>query len=56
MTILGLELTGCGGVAPDAVLDNETLMQMVETSDEWIRSRTGIRQRRLTPPLSPWES
>lgn len=50
MTILGLELTGCGGVAPDAVLDNETLMQVVDTSDEWIRSRTGIRQRRLASP------
>ncbi len=50
MTILGLELTGCGGVAPETVLDNETLMQVVDTSDEWIRSRTGIGERHLANP------
>lgn len=31
-------------------LDNDRLSQVVETSDEWIATRTGIRQRRLAPP------
>ncbi|MBW4472386.1 MAG: ketoacyl-ACP synthase III [Stenomitos rutilans HA7619-LM2] len=47
---LGIALTGSGSAAPLAALDNETLSQLVETSDEWIASRTGIRQRRLATP------
>jgi 3-oxoacyl-[acyl-carrier-protein] synthase III len=35
---------------PDQVLSNADLEQMVETSDEWIVSRTGIRERRLATP------
>jgi 3-oxoacyl-[acyl-carrier-protein] synthase-3 len=43
----GVVLTGCGSATPDQVLDNQGLSQFIETSDEWIASRTGIRQRRL---------
>lgn len=43
----GVVLTGCGSASPDQVLDNQTLSQFIDTSDEWISSRTGIRQRRL---------
>jgi 3-oxoacyl-[acyl-carrier-protein] synthase-3 len=35
---------------PDRVLTNRDLEQMVETSDEWIRERTGIRERRIAAP------
>lgn len=47
MTVLGIELTGCGGATPEAVLTNDAIAQVVDTSDEWISSRTGIRKRHL---------
>lgn len=40
-------MTGSGSATPAAILDNDTMSQMVETSDEWISTRTGIRQRHL---------
>ena len=41
----GLRLIGAGKALPSRVLDNEAMTQYVETSDEWITTRTGIRQR-----------
>jgi 3-oxoacyl-[acyl-carrier-protein] synthase-3 len=40
-------ITGWGMYAPSRVLTNADLSQMVDTSDEWIASRTGIRERRI---------
>jgi len=40
-------VTGWGRYAPSQVLTNTDLERMVDTSDEWIRSRTGIRERRV---------
>ena len=40
-------ITGWGMYAPSRVLTNDDLSKMVETSDEWIVSRTGIRERRI---------
>jgi len=40
-------VTGWGRYAPAQVLTNSDLERMVDTSDEWIRSRTGIRERRV---------
>lgn len=40
-------ITGWGAALPDRVLTNADLERMVETSDEWIVSRTGIRERRI---------
>ena len=40
-------ITGWGMYAPSRVLTNEELSRMVDTSDEWIVSRTGIRERRI---------
>ena len=40
-------ITGWGRYAPAQVLSNTDLERMVETSDEWIRTRTGIRERRV---------
>ena len=43
-------ITGWGMAVPDRVLTNADLEQMVETSDEWIVSRTGIKERRVVGP------
>ena len=40
-------ITGWGMAVPERVLTNDELAQMVETNDEWIRTRTGIRERRI---------
>ena len=46
----GATMTGTGMYVPDRVLTNRDLEHMVETSDEWIRERTGIRERRIAAP------
>src|SRR5689334_18962982 len=43
-------LAGVGGYLPNRVLTNDELARSVETSDEWIRERTGIRQRYIASP------
>jgi 3-oxoacyl-[acyl-carrier-protein] synthase-3 len=40
-------ITGWGMYAPERVLTNDDLSRMVDTSDEWIMTRTGIRERRI---------
>ena len=40
-------IAGTGHYAPEKVLTNADLERMVDTSDEWIRTRTGIRERRI---------
>lgn len=40
-------ITGVGGYVPDYILTNHELETMVETNDEWITSRTGIKERRI---------
>ena len=40
-------ITGLGVHVPDKVLTNAELAEIVETTDEWIRERTGIRERRI---------
>lgn len=40
-------ICGTGSCAPDYVLDNDGLAKLVETSDDWIRERTGIRRRHI---------
>jgi 3-oxoacyl-[acyl-carrier-protein] synthase III len=44
---VNVTITGLGAYAPDRVITNDELAQMVETSDEWIIERTGIRERRI---------
>jgi 3-oxoacyl-[acyl-carrier-protein] synthase-3 len=43
-------ILGTGAYAPSRVLTNEELSKTVDTSDEWIRTRTGIRERRIAGP------
>jgi 3-oxoacyl-[acyl-carrier-protein] synthase-3 len=42
-----IKITGTGFYVPDKVLTNLDLEKMVDTSDEWITSRTGIKERRI---------
>lgn len=46
MTIKSI-IKGCGGYLPEKVLTNHDLAKMVDTSDEWIKQRTGIESRHL---------
>ena len=43
-------ITGVGAYVPDKVLTNDDLSHMVDTSDEWITERTGIKERRIASP------
>lgn len=45
-----VSITGVGSYVPTKVLSNADLESMVETTDEWITTRTGIRERRLAAP------
>jgi 3-oxoacyl-[acyl-carrier-protein] synthase III len=45
-----VRITGWGMYAPERILTNADLEKLVDTSDEWIRSRTGIRERRVAAP------
>ena len=40
-------ITGVGGYVPDYILNNEELSRMVDTSDEWIMARVGIKERHI---------
>jgi 3-oxoacyl-[acyl-carrier-protein] synthase III len=45
-----VSITGLGTYAPERVMTNDELAQLVDTSDEWIVERTGIRERRIAAP------
>jgi len=47
MARINAVITGIGGYVPDYVLTNEELSRMVDTSDEWITTRVGIKERRI---------
>ncbi|MBV9375622.1 MAG: ketoacyl-ACP synthase III [Alphaproteobacteria bacterium] len=44
------QVTGCGAYLPDRVITNSELAVRLDTSDEWIRKRTGIGERRVAAP------
>ena len=45
MSVLRSVVTGVGGYLPETVVTNDDLSKIVDTTDEWVRERTGIRQR-----------
>jgi 3-oxoacyl-[acyl-carrier-protein] synthase III len=47
MTKFNAAITGIAGYLPDYILTNEELSQMVDTNDEWIMTRIGIKERRI---------
>ncbi|MEX0753105.1 MAG: beta-ketoacyl-ACP synthase III [Xanthobacteraceae bacterium] len=50
MTVMRSVVLGCGAYLPSRVVTNADLEKMVDTSDEWIVQRTGIRERRMAAP------
>ena len=48
---IAAKITAVAGYVPPRVMSNAELEKLVETSDEWIRERTGIRERRIAQPL-----
>ena len=47
MSKINATITGVAGYVPDYKLTNDELAQMVDTSDEWIMTRIGIKERRI---------
>src|SRR5215212_8008349 len=47
---VAISITGLGCRVPERVVTNDDLSTMMETNDEWIRERTGIRERRIAAP------
>jgi 3-oxoacyl-[acyl-carrier-protein] synthase-3 len=47
---VGVYVAGVGGYLPERVVSNDELASRIDTSDAWIRERTGIRQRHLAAP------
>ena len=47
MSTITAAITAVGGYVPDYVLSNKVLESMVDTNDEWITTRTGIKERRI---------
>ena len=45
--IMTTRIIGTGSAVPKQVVTNDDLAKIVDTSDEWIRPRTGIRERRI---------
>lgn len=43
----GLHILGTGRAVPDQIITNDDLARRVDTNDEWIVARTGIRERRF---------
>lgn len=48
--MLRARITGTGSAVPDKILTNQDLERLVDTNDEWITSRTGIKERRIATP------
>ena len=43
------KITGIGFHVPDQIIHNDDLVEMMDTSDEWIQTRSGIKERRWAP-------
>jgi 3-oxoacyl-[acyl-carrier-protein] synthase-3 len=48
--VIRARVIGCGASLPDKIVTNDDLAKMVDTSDQWIRERTGILQRYIAAP------
>ena len=54
MSKIHAAITAVHGYVPDYVLTNQELETMVDTNDEWITTRTGIKERRHIKRRRPW--
>ncbi|MHB1630334.1 MAG: 3-oxoacyl-ACP synthase, partial [Bacilli bacterium] len=50
MELRNVSIIGTGSHVPETIITNADLEKLVDTNDEWIRSRTGIRERRRLAP------
>ncbi|MEO3945156.1 beta-ketoacyl-ACP synthase III [Gorillibacterium sp. CAU 1737] len=50
MNLIPVGVLGTGRHVPERILTNQDLEKMVDTNDEWIRTRTGMRERRIARP------
>ena len=48
--LLRANITGVGSYLPEKILTNNDIEKLVDTTDDWIQSRTGIRERRIARP------
>ena len=48
-------ITGVQGYVPDYILTNKELETLVDTNDEWITSRTGVKERRISTVMTEFE-
>jgi len=48
-----IAILGTGSYAPQKIVSNHDLARLVDTSDEWITTRTGIRERRIAGQHEP---
>ena len=53
--VTGIRIIGTGKGIPETVVKNEDFTRFVETSDEWITTRTGIRERRISTGETTWQ-
>ncbi|MDE5859542.1 MAG: ketoacyl-ACP synthase III, partial [Oscillospiraceae bacterium] len=53
--MFGIEILGTGSYNPVLNVTNDDLAKIVETNDEWISTRTGIKSRRLADGESTWK-
>lgn len=53
MSVTRSAITGVGSFLPEDVVTNAALSELVDTSDEWIQERTGIKERRRARPDQP---
>ena len=50
MSRIRSQIVGCGGYLPERIVSNDELARSLDTSDAWIRQRTGIGERRIAAP------
>ena len=48
----GVRIRGTGSCVPERILTNDDLSKVMDTTDEWIFQRTGIRERRVCDPMT----
>ena len=44
-------ITGLGCHVPERIMTNDDLREFIDTTDEWVVARTGIRERRIASPM-----
>ena len=51
---MGIKILGTGSYVPDFCVSNDDMTKIVETNDEWITTRTGIKNRHISDGQPTW--